>query len=89
MIEVPVVQYKDFRQAYADALTAWILDQPNHNAQNILSHGIPKLDENDPKDFIQWAFLQVEPDLPTRYFLETHDGFWAISNDSCMCWSAK
>jgi hypothetical protein len=89
MIEVPVVSYNDFRQAYADALVIWIQDQPDHNAQNILTHGIPKLDTNDPKPFIKWAFLQLEPDLPERYFLETHDGFWAISLDNCICWKAK
>jgi hypothetical protein len=89
MMEVPIIQYVDFCKAYCDAMTVWLQDQPDYNAQIILSHGIPKLDEEDPKVFIQWAFLQLQPDLPDRYFLETREGFWAVSLDNCMCWSAK
>tara|TARA_R110000824_G_scaffold201667_4_gene385777 strand:- start:2992 stop:3279 length:288 start_codon:yes stop_codon:yes gene_type:complete len=86
-IKVPVVQFKEFREKYAEALKNDLMDQPKQGAQTLLSNGMPKIDIEDLAPFIDWAFLRLYPELPDKYFLQTADALWLISGDDCIVWS--
>jgi hypothetical protein len=87
LIEVPVIQFADFKTAYHKALSEWLKEEDEGSAHTILSEGIPKMDEESLAPFIKWAFMRIEPELPDRYFVKTRNGVWAISHDDCIVWS--
>jgi hypothetical protein len=87
-IEIPVISFADFKQAYRKALVEWLKDEDEGPANTILLEGVPKMDEDSLTPFIKWAFMRLETELPDRYFVKTHNGIWAISLDDCIVWSS-
>ena len=88
-MNIKVISFKCFRDAYRQALIDWIEDDRLSTADVILYNGIPQLDKDNIPTFIKWAYLQLKPDLPNEYILETNNAYWAVSGDNCIIWKLK
>jgi hypothetical protein len=88
---IKVVTFHELREAYHKAMMELFSNTWNHsnNIHSILSTGIPKLDPQNVKPFIKWAYARLETDLPDRYFLKTNEGVWAVSGDECIVWCVQ
>jgi len=84
-VDVRLIGLTEFRAKYSVALEKWMEEQ-RFLGQYVLGYGIPSLDMHNISEFIKWAFLKLEPDLPEKYFLVTPKATWAISGADAIIW---
>ena len=92
-LEIPVFRFQDVYSTIVDNLTAQLKDDPVGMANEIVLNGVPKFDQDNIAEFIEWIYFVLDDGqlyqlLPVRYGIKTKDGTWLVSANKCICWEA-